>query len=268
VEALLFGLYAPESSSKFGCYSDLHINSIDRETENMVPNTATCPKLSQLKEEMEHSEAYMNYLKTVREPLVEEAKSVFGFSASYNWKGVFDCVQSNLCHNHTLPSGLSQNLYNRIMTDHFESNKMLYNFVDRTSGFTYAQIAMGSFVADFLARIDLASSNQTLEKLAIYSAHDNTLEPLTMAYNVNNGDSPPYAVLMRIELLNGGSSDLIRAYYDNQPLLFPGCPSTTCDYKLFKKVSQQLIAASEQCNQLSHPIKEETPRRSLNRLRG
>lgn len=52
--------------------------------------------------------------------------------------------------------------------------------------------------------MDFAAQNKTAERLAIYSGHDNTLEPLTMAFGVNNGDSPPYAALMRIELLDSG----------------------------------------------------------------
>ena len=57
---------------------------------------------------------------------------------------------------------------------------------------------------DIIVRMDAVVSNKTKEQLALFSGHDNTLEPLTMAWGTNSGESPPYAALMRIELLDGG----------------------------------------------------------------
>lgn len=129
-----------------------------------------------------------------------------------------------------------------------------------------------SFVSDVLSRIDAVVQKKSIEKLAFFSGHDNTLEPLTMAYGVNNGHSPAYAALMRIELLDGGTplsviyssqgnqGDLIRVYYDDTPLIFPGCGSTTCKYSIFKKISEQLVKASTRCNVNIHE-EDSSPKR-------
>lgn len=90
--------------------------------------------------------------------------------------------------------------------------------VDPNSLYTYAQIAMAyacsfllsllcsqrrSFLRDVYARIQGVHQNTSLEKAAFFSGHDTTLLPILAALGNSFNIWPPYASLMRIELLNG-----------------------------------------------------------------
>lgn len=165
-EALLFGLYpqtpvrnylcigADVHQESDSCFSNLVINTGDYDLENMTPNVGACSLLQKLKADFTVSSAYKNYMEKVRKPLQDEASSVFGLPDTYDWAGMFDCLQGNVCHNHTLPTGrenkkkitklgVTQSLYDRIIKDHFAYNSMLNNWLEPALGSTYAQIAMG-----------------------------------------------------------------------------------------------------------------------------
>jgi len=245
-QALLYGLYPANSSET--CFATLVINTMDREYENMVPNEAICPRLLSLQADMQNSMAYKSYINLVQSPLVQAATKVFSLPPKYKWAGIFDCVQANLCHNRTLPAGLDQALYGGVVDDHFFTNELLYHWLD-ASGYNYAQIAMGSFVTDFYNRLENVVQNKTNERLAIFSGHDNTVEPLLVALGVEPTGSPPYAAIMRIELLDGGEQgDLIRLYYDDRLLTIPLCGGySTCPYAIFRQLCKDLVAASSYC---------------------
>jgi hypothetical protein len=135
-----------------------------------------------------------------------------------------------------LRSGITQDLYDRTIN----ASELLYELQlgqkDSTGTYTYAQIAMGcvfafdslvfdlhgyfcvrnalyllgsffshvrSFMKDVYTRIRSVRQNVSTEKIAFFSGHDTTLLPILAALGNAYNIWPPYASLLRIELLNG-----------------------------------------------------------------
>eukprot|EP01126_Amoeba_proteus_P057185 TRINITY_DN725_c0_g1_i7.p1 TRINITY_DN725_c0_g1~~TRINITY_DN725_c0_g1_i7.p1 ORF type:complete len:216 (-),score=32.12 TRINITY_DN725_c0_g1_i7:55-702(-) len=199
--------------------------------------------------------------------LVQEISKTLNMTVK-KWDGPFDCLQTHICHNYTIPPGVSQSLYDQVVRDHLWGDQSLLNFLDSISGSTYAQIAMGSFVSDVLSRIDAVVSGGSSEKLAVFSGHDTTLSPLTAAFGVDEDMTPPYASLMRIEVVDAGSDGglMIQAFYNNNLLTLPGCSGFLCSFTEFKQLSQSLIILSHlRCNSVKHVSK--TTRHPFERYR-
>jgi hypothetical protein len=70
-----------------------------------------------------------------------------------------------------------------------------------------------SFLKDVYARISKVHYNTSQERVAFFSGHDTTILPLITALGNYDGIWPPYASLMRIELLYGMRMEL--SYVNN-----------------------------------------------------
>jgi len=245
-EALLYGLYPPEE----GCSdTGIVINTIDSATDNMTPNIDVCPKLVTYMEQFYDCSLWKNYFNSKVLPLEQTLAPIFNLTPGYEIDMMFDCVQANLCHNHTLPAAFTQAMYDGIVgTNLFEYIGMSQWAVAQTP-YTTVQISMGSFIRDVITNIDSVASGNSKQQLALFSGHDTTVLPFVLAYNASYaGVWPPYASMIRIELLDAGSyGDQIRFYYNDVLLTIPGCSSSTCPYSTFKSISMNLAQASKFC---------------------
>jgi len=157
---------------------------------------------------------YQKYLQNVILPLENLLNNAFGIppvDTPYEIDDMYDCVQAHACHNYNLPPGLTQDLYDDLV----EQNIALYaglGFSNHSnSSFNFMQIAMGAFVNEVTMRIAAASKGSS-EKFALFSGHDTTLLPFLMAYGYFDGVWPPYASMIRIELLDGGKGILFACF--------------------------------------------------------
>jgi len=248
VQALMYGLFPPPNASDLCFNQPINIKTMDIVKETMTPNANQCPRLSLIRQRLEKSAPYMQYFKNTIVPL--ESKLGLALNRKnpvpYQIDDVFDCVQAHACHGFQFGPELTQPLYDELVN---QTNIMYtkLGFSNDTNGYNYVQIAMSRFISEVIERIEDVSKGRSKENLALFSGHDTTLFPLLMAYGVNQG-WPPYASMMRIELLDGVTEDIITVYYNNEPVLIPGCDSYFCPWSTFSKLSYNLIAADQFCD--------------------
>jgi len=251
-ESLFLGLYnTTNPPNDMDCTTNiLNIYTVDSELENMYPNSRWCSGLDSIEKKWVSSVEFQNFQKSVIEPLSLELSQVFGIPlAELDEPSFTDCLQSHVCHNMSLPSGLTQGIYDTTVDSSTWYYKGLQFTLSQNNN-NWASVAMGAFVGEMGRLLDEVVSGASSVKMALYSGHDTTLMPLLAAYGVWNGIWPPYASLLRVHLLqdNTGNFFVELIYNNGNPLLVPGCPSTPCPYSSFKAISSSIISASKECH--------------------
>jgi len=251
LQALLYGLFPFKNDTQ--CLSEyVPINTMDIGQDTMTPNPKQCPRLDSLKNIWMNSVPYKKFITDQLEPLENTLNQIFRKQevVGYNIDDMFDCVQSHACHGFDFPSTFTQDLYDNLIYETVSVYAQLGFFNDSRTQYNFMEIAMSKFISEFTERIVAVSKGNSNEKVAIFSGHDTTLLPVLMALGAwTDGEWPPYASMIRIELLDGGSyGDLIRIYYNNKAVVIPGCGGTTCTIDAFLKVTSRVAAADSQCD--------------------
>lgn len=78
---------------------------MDYPTENMTPNTQSCPKLNAYENEFHASPAYQKFNQTVLMPLEDQLFKIFDVAPGYQIAVMFDCIEAHLCRDYPLPEG-------------------------------------------------------------------------------------------------------------------------------------------------------------------
>eukprot|EP01125_Pyxidicula_operculata_P017018 TRINITY_DN591_c0_g1_i14.p1 TRINITY_DN591_c0_g1~~TRINITY_DN591_c0_g1_i14.p1 ORF type:complete len:130 (+),score=21.93 TRINITY_DN591_c0_g1_i14:150-539(+) len=111
-ESLLEGLYpitpsnGERDSSSIDSIQLIPINTMDQNTENMFPNTNTCPTLNEYVKEWKNTEEYKRYYSTKVEPILSQISSIFNVPLKYvDIETMFDCFQTHACHMKEFPEG-------------------------------------------------------------------------------------------------------------------------------------------------------------------
>ncbi len=68
------------------------------------------------------------------------AKAMNVSASSIDLGDLYDCLQASLCHSHSIPSGITFDLYNRVVAEATYAEQQLYNYPDPVS---YGQACMG-----------------------------------------------------------------------------------------------------------------------------
>ncbi|TPX53276.1 hypothetical protein SeMB42_g00892 [Synchytrium endobioticum] len=171
----------------------------------------------------------------------------------------FICLQA---HGEPLPAGVTNQ-------DVLELEQMVVKYwwgVFKNA--ELARMAIGRFVKDLKDRMEDSIANpETSVKLAVYSAHDSTVGPLTNAFGVFDGQFPPFASMVAFELFedlgkhsstNSAVSQAhekdkehyVRMLYEGKPTHVPACQhqgnhhpndTTLCTWKAFKDAMDRAI---------------------------
>jgi len=248
-KALMEGLYPIKNTDPNYVQNTIDFITRDSEQENMMDNSLLCPILDILEEDVKNSEEVMEFQKTVNDPLLKELVDIFGWSTEKSILNVFDCFQTHACHGMKFPDQMSTDFYNKVRDNLIWLTKAT-NTAQRQN-YTYAQIAIASFLQDILDLLHSVHSNTSSVKFALYSGHDTTLLPLLISYDIWDGQWPSYASLLRIELLSDpqNGKNFVRLVYNNECLRLPGCEyRELCPYEEFREITLKIVGAMALCN--------------------
>jgi len=231
--------------------SVLKVGTRDAGTENLVSNSDRCPMLTTLKNQFLKSPNFLKHFDAITFPLINEISTVFGIS-EVDLDDIYDCIQSFACHNKSLPPGLTQALYQRIIAEVNTLGFMKNSFVDSVSGYNYAQIAMADFMSEFFDRIKAVRNGLSNESFAFYSGQSSTILPILIAYDAwvddKKGKTPPYASLLLLEYVEtANNEELINLSYQGKMVSLNQCQNSVCTFDQFQAATEYIIKARSEC---------------------
>jgi hypothetical protein len=124
-----------------------------------------------------------------------------------------------------------------------ESEEYTQAYLNLYNNSQWAKLAMGNTAWHIKTNIQNLINNSTVDnthpyKFALFSGHDNTIQPFLSAVAGKNWDKmwPGYASMVTIEIYNASalanSDYLFRIVYNSQVLTIPGCPNNLCDLNI------------------------------------
>lgn len=236
-EALLLGLYPPNCSQNL--IEEIDIWTEDFTNEQMYGNTFLCPRLQQYLDQFFASKAWQEHFSSTTWPLMVQLGAILGKNASDIVLGdMFDCFQASMCHLLPLPSGVTFDLYKRVIHDVEYMFQQMYNFPNRID---FCRVNVGFLLAEIFNRFQLAVARRTPLKFLLYSGHDTTLMPILSGFGVWDGKWAPYASYIIFELYRQGSDHYVRMVWNSKEMTIPQCGGPMCPYAKFVSVMKQLI---------------------------
>ena len=88
-----------------------------------------------------------------------------------------------------------------------------------------------------------AISGDSAVKMYLYSGHDTTLLPLLHVFDIFDGDWPPFAANITLELYENKEKNehFVQTLYEGEPQLVAGCSSTMCPLSEFQAAVDKYI---------------------------
>ncbi|CAM9356698.1 unnamed protein product [Pylaiella littoralis] len=232
-----------------GAVVDWHTG--DDEYDYMEPNTATCPRLSELSEEALTDPVWLYYAGSAEVQLMNNSLTSV-WEEEVIWWDVLDCLMTTACTGRALPEDLTEDVFEEATTYSARHYAQESVFNDAA----YGKLAMAKFTLEIRERMLGAMNGTSPLKFILLSGHDTTFIPFmaAVAPSVWDRQWPPYATLSTIELLRvgggagaGGDGDgdgdagggyFFRFVYNGQVLKLEGCDHEICAIDAFLDVTQ------------------------------
>jgi hypothetical protein len=230
-ESLMLALYPADTKGT----QVIDIWTEDGGFEYFYGNYGLCPILQQYESAFYKSPKWLDHVKKVRQPLLHELGKALNVSASsIDLDDLYDCLQASLCHLHSIPSGITFDLYNRVVAEATYAEHQLYNYPDPVS---YGQACMGFLFADIYQHMVNSISKADPLKFVLYSGHDTTIMPLLNAMQAWDGVWAPYASYLTFELYqDNAGANYVRLIHNSQEVVLPGCGQAIFSWAQFKAV--------------------------------
>jgi len=249
-QTLISGIYPNEFHKQQKNPPVLDIYTRDLQIDNIEPNPNICPRLCDLWFEAKQREEFQTHLKTITQPLIDEVSSRLGFNIP-SLSAVIDCAITHTCHSYPIPAKLDPELLGRVRDEVVFQYQYFFSYPNATEN---ANFGIGFLLSDFHAFLmNLTVQEREIPpKLVVWSGHDTTLLPILLAFDVWDGDWPPYASVIGFEVYQNQSQWGIRMFYNGKELLIPDCQVPICDWAVFKRVLEALLpSTSESCKPTS-----------------
>jgi len=221
----------------------INFNTMDFIMDDILPNANLCPNLGYYTNLAENSIGWTNHIKSVTTPLLQELETITGITP-IEIGHFYDCLNAHLCHEFTMPSWFTQDIYNRVNAEVLWQFNYTQNYPNRVQ---MGAVSMGLLINEWWNRIQDAINNESNPCLFLYSGHDYSVMPFAAAFGIWNGAWAYYASFILFELYDTGTTYLIRAVLDGVPVQFPGCSSVMCDISEFTKIITPLIPTQADC---------------------
>ena len=105
--------------------------------------------------------------------------------------------------------------------------------------------SVASFTASKLLRdiknnIDEFIYHESSLRYILYSGHDSTLSSVMTLLGKPLENQPPFASIIRLELLSENNNNTVRVSYNNEEQYLPQCNNKRCSWVQFEKILQQV----------------------------
>ncbi|KAK3723809.1 hypothetical protein QZH41_019490, partial [Actinostola sp. cb2023] len=246
-QSLIRGMYPPVSVESDRSHV-VDINTMDRTFDDIEPNSILCPMLAQYQKEFYKSPMFLNHFYNVTLPLLHELQKALQSNRTLgldDMDSITDCVHTHQCHQFKVPDTITADLFDRMVADIGDRNMMQFTYPSREK---FSKAGIGFLVNEMWQAMQRAMKG-TGHKFLLYSGHDYTISPMLVAFNISDGQWPPYASMLRFELLQRTSawshsmSDLfaVRVVYNEKELKPPFCDASPCSMAQFEKYINTII---------------------------
>ncbi|KAG0029930.1 Lysophosphatidic acid phosphatase type 6 [Podila clonocystis] len=226
-ENLMAGLYGTQkdsSSSDSVAPPVLQIHTLPVEMDYLTMNSAACPRIGQLRVQIEGASPVLKQLHKDNEILNKDLKTLLGVERT--WSGYMDTVLPRVCHGHPLQCGkggddgekeecVTQDTATKILENVATQTTEMYR--DAEGIFEVLQLGIGPLAQEIKRNLVAAKDGTTKVLLSLYSGHDTTLSPLLGMLDSADMRWPPYASNMLVELWKSGSGEhFVRVIYNHK----------------------------------------------------
>ncbi|KAF9924298.1 hypothetical protein FBU30_005693 [Linnemannia zychae] len=232
-ENLMAGLYGVQGDLMSSRPPVLKIHTLPAEIDYLTLNGVACPRMSQLRSDIEKSSEVLKRLKNDNHEFKKQLKGILGVEKS--WSGYMDTILPRICHNQPLQCRNDDNEEKRnncideSMADRILDNVAIHTtemYRDARGVFDVLRLGMGPLASDIKENL-LAAKAHGPVRLSFYSGHDTTILPLLGLFDAEDMRWPPYASYILVELWKTSHEEyFVRVLY-NQVVL--GTKSRWCD---------------------------------------
>lgn len=242
------GMFPAEDAT--GTIPVVDLYTMDVNNENMFANGATCPRYTQLYNQVVNEPQYVNFQASTM-PLKQKFAAAFNVSTNdFQWEEFFHAFHILDCYHEPLPAGITQDMVNQA----YEITDWQYNYTLANTELT--KLTIGSFVGELMTRINDKIAGKLPQKYFMYSGHDTTIAPLTTAFGVYDGRWPPYASHVQLELWSNAGQYYVQVKYQGIAFKLQGCSSTLCPLSQFNaNIAPYLLSSPKECQTQANIVK-------------
>ena len=197
-ENLMAGLYGVQGKSASSAPPVLQIHTLPTEVDYLTLNAGACPRISQLRANIENSSEVLKRLKDENNDFSKQLARILG--AEKPWSGFMDTVLPRICHNKPLQcrkdgnvgsenNCITESIANRILDIVAIQTTEMYR--DAQGVFDVLRLGMGPLSSDIKENL-LAAKAHGKVRLSFYSGHDTTVLPLLGLFDAEDMRWPPY----------------------------------------------------------------------------
>lgn len=187
-----------------------------------------CPSMDEAKKYFSKDADYVQLLDLHRESQ-DRLSKLAGFNKTVSWGVLRDNLAARTAMGIPLMNGFTDADVEESREMHDAKYRLIYCRSDLEERKRYLRPAIGRLLKLLTNEI---SDEQRVEKLLLYSAHDNTLAPLMGALTdpkAYDCGQPPYASSLIFELYKHEGDRYIRILYNDEPVIPPYCDSIEID---------------------------------------
>jgi hypothetical protein len=249
----LAGLFPPQGSQIWKAdllWQPIPVQTKPVDTDNMLAETAPCPRYDQLKQEAFDSPEVKKEEEENKEfyEMVTAKTGVNKETLEDIWE-VVDTLVCERAHNLTWNDWVTPAVWAKL------DAMLTMSFDTLFATPEMSKLKGGPLLKQIISNLDSGSlPGAQLPKFYMYSAHDVTVASLLSALNVYNSHQPIYRALVIIELHEVNNVSEVQILYKNETdrepytLIVPGCDSS-CSLDKFKALTQASIPGNwtEEC---------------------
>jgi len=215
--------------------------------DEIAPNHNVCPALDSVEADASHSREWSEYnnsqwVKDLDARLEVELPG-------YSYEHLLDCLGTTVCTDRPFPPTLTE----ETLQDAFIHSAWMRSFKFVWNDAYYSKVGMGPFARELLENMRGRAKEGGREGLrfGLFLGHDTSVLPLLAAWEVWDGEWPPYAAVLVIELYEkegreGGKEHLFRMLYRGKELVMEGCEGEAlCPFSVFEAATEKWALATD-----------------------
>eukprot|EP01094_Clydonella_sp_ATCC50884_P003924 TRINITY_DN1302_c0_g1_i1.p1 TRINITY_DN1302_c0_g1~~TRINITY_DN1302_c0_g1_i1.p1 ORF type:complete len:480 (+),score=148.57 TRINITY_DN1302_c0_g1_i1:136-1575(+) len=241
-EGLLLGLYPngpsllehPEQEALPCHFQPVPVHTVPTQQDYLLRSWYNCEKYQHIYDTQVRGSPEWAAKEQANAALLSEASHYF-YDEPQTLDSIWSIVDLMTCeYSHEMEDtrGAPRDLYDRLvlLNDWVVQRQFATGEIGRLIG--------GHLVWRLREDMRLKSIGEGVRKLHLYSAHDVTVASLLAALNIPVNKLPGYAASLAFEFYSEGNDYLVRALFNREPILIPGCSTEYCRYETFLEATE------------------------------